>query len=399
MGLRGQIQLLQHKAEGVGVRRQLRRHRPGGGAVCLPEHRGGQVLHGDGVVAGVEEVLHHVPQLPDIAGPGIGFEKLPDLGGEAEAAAQLPLKLLHHQKQVISPLRQGRDGHRQGVEPVVQVPAEGALFHPALQVLVGGGHDPHVDGDDAGAAHPHDLPLLEDPQQLHLEGGAHALHLVQKQRAPVGDLHQAQPAALFGAGEGPLLVAEELALQQVLRKGRHVDGHEGAVLPAGGPMDRVGEQLLAGAGLAHQQDGALAGGHPPEDLLGVPDGLRRADHILKAVFGPVALPQQLSPQLALAGLHLVEPLEDGKGADTGALAHHRHHLHADVDAVEPGDLGGQPLPFLEALGEGDVGEHLGGGLAHHQVRAGAGDLLGVAVAGEDLPLLIDAHHAVLQRLH
>lgn len=33
-----------------------------------------------------------------------------------------------------------------------------------------------------------------------------------------------------GAGEGPLLVAEQLALQQVFRHGGAVDGHEG---PAG----------------------------------------------------------------------------------------------------------------------------------------------------------------------
>ncbi len=96
-------------------------------------------------------------------------------------------------------------------------------------------------------------------------GGTHALHLVQKQRALVGDLKQAQAAALFGAGEGPLLIAEELALQQVFREGRHVDGHEGPVPPPGGPVDRVGEQLLAGAGLADQQDGG-ADSHPLQHL-------------------------------------------------------------------------------------------------------------------------------------
>ena len=99
------------------------------------------------------------------------------------------------------------------------------------------------------------------------------------------------------------------------------------------------------------------------------------------------------------GRIVIEPLEDGKGADAGALPHHRHHARADVGAVDGDDLYRQPLPLLEALGKGDVGEHLGGGLAHHQVRAGAGDLLRVAVAGKDLALLVDAHHAVLQRLH
>ena len=162
----------------------------------------------------------------------------------------------------------------------------------------------------------------------------------------MGDLKQAQAAALFGAGEGPFLIAEELALQQVFREGRHVDGHEGPVPPPGGPVDRVGEQLLAGAGLADQQDGALADSHPPQHLLGLLDGIRLPDHILKAVLGAVALVKQLVAQLALPGLHVVEPLQDGKRADAGPLPHHRHYLRADVDAVEADDFGRQPLPLL-----------------------------------------------------
>ena len=46
---------------------------------------------------------------------------------------------------------------------------------------IGAGHDADVHMDDAVAADPHDLPLLQGPQQLDLKGGAHALHLVQKQ--------------------------------------------------------------------------------------------------------------------------------------------------------------------------------------------------------------------------
>ena len=146
----------------------------------------------------------------------------------------------------------------------------------------------------------------------------------------LGQLEFAHTAAPLGPGEGPFLIAEELALQQVFREGRHVDGHEGPVPPPGGPVDRVGEQLLAGAGLADQQDGALAD----------------PDHILNAVLGAVALVKQLVAQLALPGLHVVEPLQDGKRADAGPLPHHRHHLRADVDAVEADDFGRQPLPLL-----------------------------------------------------
>ena len=124
------------------------------------------------------------------------------------------------------------------------------------------------------------------------------------------DSKQARLAALSGAGEGPLLIAEELALQQVFRDGRHVDGHEGPVPPAGGPVDRVGEQLLAGAGLADQTGMGLS-------LTAICFSTSLAlcmaadcpDHVLKAVLGAVALVEQLAAQLALPVLHVVEPLQ------------------------------------------------------------------------------------------
>ncbi len=79
---------------------------------------------------------------------------------QAEVAVQLPAELIHQQKHIVPPLRQGRDDHRQGVQPVIEVPAEGALPYLPFQRLVGGGHDADVHMDDVVAADPHDLPLL-----------------------------------------------------------------------------------------------------------------------------------------------------------------------------------------------------------------------------------------------
>ena len=74
----------------------------------------------------------------------------------------------------------------------------------------------------------------------------------------MGQLKEAGAAALFGSGEGPLLVAEQLALQQVFRHGGAVDGHEGPAGAWGGVVHRVGKQLLASARFAdeeHRQGG------------------------------------------------------------------------------------------------------------------------------------------------
>ena len=197
----------------------------------------------------------------------------------------------------------------------------------------------------------------------------------------MGQLKEAGAAALFGSGEGPLLVAEQLAFQQILRKSRHVDGQKRPGRPAGGPVNGVGEQLLAGAGLADQKNGTFTVGHPGQGLLGPADGRRLSDHIVKAVFGVIALVEQLAPQLVLPDLHVIEPLEQGEGADTGVLPDDRNHLHAEVDAVE-----------------GDIGKDLLAPFSLDQRRADAGHILCLTAAGEDLTLFVDADDAVLQTL-
>ena len=55
--------------------------------------------------------------------------------------------------------------------------------------------------------------------------GAHVADFVEEERAAVG-LLEAADALLVGAGERPLLVAEQLRLEQVLLERRAVDLHE-----------------------------------------------------------------------------------------------------------------------------------------------------------------------------
>ena len=63
-------------------------------------------------------------------------------------------------------------------------------------------------------AEPLDLALLERAQQLGLEIDPQAADLVEEERAAVGQLELAGLARV-GAGEGALLVAEQLGLEQV----------------------------------------------------------------------------------------------------------------------------------------------------------------------------------------
>ena len=57
-----------------------------------------------------------------------------------------------------------------------------------------------------------------------------------------------------GAGERPLQVSEELALDQAGAERGQADRQERAVAPAAVAVDRPGDQLLAGAALAGDED-------------------------------------------------------------------------------------------------------------------------------------------------
>jgi hypothetical protein len=73
----------------------------------------------------------------------------------------------------------------------------------------------------ARGAEPLDLAFLQRPQQLGLQGRLEVADLVQEQRATVGQL-EAPRARLRRPGERPLLVAEQLALDEARRQGRTV---------------------------------------------------------------------------------------------------------------------------------------------------------------------------------
>ena len=70
------------------------------------------------------------------------------------------------------------------------------------------------------------LALLQHAQQLHLERRRQLADLVEEQRAAVGRPEEAGLALVVGAGEGALLVAEQLALEQRLGQRAAVDGDE-----------------------------------------------------------------------------------------------------------------------------------------------------------------------------
>jgi hypothetical protein len=127
-----------------------------------------------------------------------------------------------------------------------------------------------------------DFPLLQDAQQLRLEGRRDLTDLVQEQRAAAGAL-EAAGTRRDGAGEGALFVAEQLALQHALGERLHVDGDERPGHPVAPEMQLARDQLLAGAALTLNQHGRLARRHAPHQLEQLAAAWTLGDHRLGRV--------------------------------------------------------------------------------------------------------------------
>ena len=88
-----------------------------------------------------------------------------------------------------------------------------------------------------------ELLLLEHAKELGLRGPGHLADLVQEDGPSVCKLEETPPG-VDSAGEGALLVPEELTFQQRLGQGGHVDGDEGPVPSGREVMNASGDELL-----------------------------------------------------------------------------------------------------------------------------------------------------------
>ena len=108
---------------------------------------------------------------------------------------------------------------------VEEVLAEAAGRGHLVDRPVGGADQAHVHRHRVVGADADDPPVLQGCEQLDLQRHRQVADLVEEQGAPGGDL-EAAGAVAAGVGEGPLDVAEQLALEQGFAQGAHVDGDE-----------------------------------------------------------------------------------------------------------------------------------------------------------------------------
>jgi hypothetical protein len=166
--------------------------------------------------------------------------------------------VLGEEQDVLTPLAKGREVDGEDGEAIVEILAEPALGHCAVQIAVGGGEEADVGVERRGAADTLVLALLEDAEQLGLHGEGKLADLVQEEGAAGGELEAAALESVR-AGEGAALVPEELGFDERLGQGGAVEGDEWTVGTRAGVVDGAGQHLLPGAGLAAEQHGRVRG--------------------------------------------------------------------------------------------------------------------------------------------
>ena len=195
--------------------------------------------------------------------------------------------------------RSRSEGNLQGdhLQPVVQVVAEPI---PPRRRVRGRRWSRRragcLDLDVVGAADPHELALLEHPQQLDLHLERQLADLVEKQRTAVGQLELAELAA-GGAGERAAFVTEQLGFEDLGRNRRAVDRQEALLAAVGVLVDRVGNQLLAGTGLTDDQH--------------VRPRRRDQLHLTEQLFHRLGATDDLAELLVEPCLQLVDPFGEG----------------------------------------------------------------------------------------
>src|SRR5439155_23001119 len=205
--------------------------------------------------------LDHVLQLPDVARPVVAFELLPLLHrypwlGDAELARREGDEVRSEEWDITLPLPQRGKLDQKNAQTVVEILAEASRPDLGLEVPVRRRDHAHVDLARGVVAHALVLPLLQHAEEFGLKLDREVADLVEQDGTAVGQLEASRPVAQ-GAREGAPNVTEELALEHFswYRAAVHLD--QRALRPAAALVDRPGNELLAGARLAEDEDGGV----------------------------------------------------------------------------------------------------------------------------------------------
>ena len=152
---------------------------------------------------------------------------------------------------------------------MIEILSKEAVLYTLLQILIGGGDNADIRLDRLMTTHAIEEAVAQNAQKPGLQFHRHVADFIEKERAAPRLLKTTK--ALCGSPrECSLFMAEKLALQQITRDGRHIDGDVGLRRPLAVAPDGPGHDLLARPGLTCQKHRHKAVGKTPDrakDLL------------------------------------------------------------------------------------------------------------------------------------
>ena len=187
----------------------------------------------------ISRALDHVLQLADVARPVVGARALDEASARRRrsscraCAPPWPQSAATSRGMSSRRSRSGGSVDRKDVEPVVEVVAEAARRPRALQVAVGRGDHAHVDAQTASCRRRARTRRSCSTRSSFAWASSGSSPTSSRNSVPPSASSKRPRRCCVRAGEGALLVAEELALDQLAR-------HRGAVDLDQRPLARAG---------------------------------------------------------------------------------------------------------------------------------------------------------------
>ena len=220
--------------------------------------------------------------------------------------------------------------------------------------------------------------------------GRQVADLVEEDRASVRDL-EAADAALEGARERTALVAEELALDERAGERGAVDRDERTVAAGAARVDRARDELLAGPGLAREEDGRPRRRDLLDEVEHVAEGRAPSDDLAEAVdaAGVIAEHDVLGLGALLEAGDLLETR-----AELALLAVAHDRAREDLaEEAKPREELGRPIARRRQGGEGDQADRgLPDPQREHEVRLHADGADELSFCGPRLRNVLGAPH-------
>ena len=188
---------------------------------------------------------------------------------------------------VFDPVAQGGQGDAKNVKAEIQILAKCAVMGHGFEVAVGRTDDADINRDFIGAADTPETAILKHAQKLGLQIGCQFTDFIQKQGAAISKLQKPRLAAPPGAGKGPCGITKQFAFGETFGQGRAIKGQKWLISPRTGTVAGACKQLLAGSGLAKDQERRINGCQSLCLRFDAQHGAAGADNVVKACMAAI----------------------------------------------------------------------------------------------------------------